>query len=136
MNNTNYQFNPKQFKRNNCAVHHVLNNKNNFLQNKSPYSGLNNIYFKDGCPALMSDGRFLTNYISTNELTEIMRRKNGFINMNEFRNFMQNNAESIINAERQLNLKENSCLTNIACSEGWYNLWTNLNGNWASNNLS
>lgn len=130
MNNTNYQFNPKQFNQNNCAVHNVINSKK--CPQKSPYSGLNNIYFKDGCPALMSDGRFLTNYTSANELTEIIKRSNGFTNMNQFRNFMQNSADSIIDVERQLKLKENTCSTNIACSEGWYNLWSILNGKWSS----
>lgn len=92
--------------------------------------GSNNVYYKDGCPAIMSDGRFITYYNSTNELTESMRKLNGFMNPNQFRNFMQRNAHLFIQAERDFLNKNNTCNPSTACSEGWYNLKAKNNGVW------
>ena len=102
----------------------------------SRHRGSNNVYYKDGCPAIMSDGRFITYYNSTNELTEAMRKMNGFSSANQFRNFMQNNGDLFMNSERNHVIKENTCSPTIACSEGWYNLWAKNGGNWAANNAS
>lgn len=96
------------------------------------YSGSNNVYYKDGCPALMSDGRFITYYNSSNELTEAMRRLNGFTSANQFRTFLQNNANQLMAAERAHQIKENTCSPTTACSEGYYDLWTKLNGDWSN----
>lgn len=95
------------------------------------YRGDNNVYFREGCPALMSSGKFITYYNSTHELTEAMRRLNGFRSSNQFRTFMLNNGDIFMNAERDYQLRNNTCSPNIACSEGWYDLWTKANGNWA-----
>ena len=95
------------------------------------YPGSNNVYYKDGCPAIMADGRFLTYYNSTNELTENMRKINGFTNSNEFRQFMQKHADKFMDAERNHLLTENTCCPNIACSQGWYDLWDKNGGSWA-----
>lgn len=94
------------------------------------YHGANNIYYKDGCPALMSDGRFITYYNSTNELTETMRKLNGFKSPNEFRTFMQNNGDLFIKAERDHVINNNTCNPSIACSEGWYDFWAKNGGEW------
>jgi hypothetical protein len=96
------------------------------------YHGANNVYYDDGCPALMSDGRFLTYYNSTNELTEAMRKMNGFRSPNQFRTFMQDHANLFKDAERNYLTKENTCSPATACSEGWYDLWTKKNGYWAN----
>lgn len=94
------------------------------------YHGANNVYYKNGCPALMSDGRFITYYNSTNELTEAMRKLNGFKSPNQFRTFMQNNGDTFMKAERDYITKENTCNPSTACSEGWHNLWTKNGGSW------
>lgn len=104
--------------------------KFSYVPNK--YHGANNVYFKTGCPAIMNDARFLTNYNSANELTEQMRRVNGFKSANQFRTFMQNNGNLFMNADRNFQLYNNTCAPAVACSEGWYNLWTDDNGNWAN----
>lgn len=100
------------------------------------YHGSNNVYYKDGCPAIMSDGRFITYYNSTNELTEAMRKMNGFKSANQFRNFMQKNGDLFMNSERNHIIKENTCSPAIACSEGWYNLWSKSGGDWADYNAN
>lgn len=94
--------------------------------------GSNNVYFKNGCPAIMSDGRFITYYNSTNELTEQMRKLNGIKSSNAFRTFMQNNAEKLMDTERNYINQQNTCSPSTACSEGWYDLWTKNNGNWCN----
>lgn len=100
------------------------------------YHGANNIYYKDGCPALMSDGRFLTYYNSSNELTETMRKMNGFRSANQFRTFMQNNGDLFMATEQDYLVKNNTCEPTTACSEGWYDLWTKKCGYWANNYAS
>jgi ribosomal protein L37AE/L43A len=100
------------------------------LENK--YRGSNNVYYKDGCPAIMSDGRFITYYNSTNELTEMMRKLNGIESPNEFRTFMQKYGDQFLNAERNHIIKENTCSPQTACSEGWYKLWTQNGGDWSN----
>ena len=98
------------------------------------YNGGNNVYFKNGCPALMNDGRFITNYNSSNELTETMRKMNGFKSSNQFRTFMQTNGDLFMAAERNYQVNKNTCAPTTACSEGWYDLWTKDGGNWANAN--
>ena len=92
--------------------------------------GSNNVYYADGCPALMSDGRFITYHNSTNELTEAMRKLNGFTSPNEFRRFMQNNGRRFMDAERDYVVKANTCSPNTSCSEGWCKLWEKDRGSW------
>lgn len=94
------------------------------------FSGSNNLYFKDGCPALMGDGRFITYYNSSNELTEDLRRMNGFNNPNEFRRYMQLNGDKFMNDERNYMKINNTCAPSTTCSEGWCYLWNNGNGSW------
>ncbi|AYV85305.1 MAG: hypothetical protein Satyrvirus10_6 [Satyrvirus sp.] len=105
----------------------ICQNRN---KDKNISNGSNNVYYSDGCPALMSDGRFMTYHNSSNELTDAMRKLNGFKNSNEFRKFMQNNGNLFMNSEINHIKKQNTCSPNMACSEGWYKLWTKNNGKW------
>ncbi len=106
--------------------------KQKFISRQKKNSGANNVYYKNGCPAIMSDGRFITYYNSTNELTEAMRKLNGIQNTNEFRTFMQKYGDKIMTAERNHMVKENTCSPQTACSEGWYKLWTQNGGDWSN----
>lgn len=114
------------------AVRNCPSCKHKFVSGNKKTSGTNNVYYKDGCPAIMSDGRFITNYNSTNELTEAMRKLNGFQCSNEFRIFMQKYGDKIMAAERNHIIKENTCSPQTACSEGWYKLWTQNGGDWSN----
>lgn len=125
----------------NCNSNLILNTNNNYTGNNytgtnNNYTGTNNVYYKDGCPAIMSDGRFITYYNSTNELTETMRKMNGFKNSNEFRNFMQRNGQLFMDSERNFVSKQNTCSPTVACSEGWYKLKTNYGNNWSTPNFN
>lgn len=111
---------------NGCSICTGRNNS------KPKYKGMSNTHYENGCPALMSDGRFITYYNSSNELTDSMRKLNGFRSPNEFRAFMQKNGKLFMDAERKYLEKENTCKPDTACSQGWYDLWTSKQGNWSN----
>lgn len=103
-----------------------------FLYRPGRYTGENNTFFRDGCPALMSDGRFITSYTPSNELTENIRHINGIENTNQFREFLQTNGNRLMNKEREYLWESNTCAPKTACSEGWYDLWMNKGGYWGN----
>lgn len=94
--------------------------------------GMSNTHYKDGCPALMSDGRFITNYNSSNELTEAIRKLNGIRSPNEFRTFLQKNGKALMDSERSFVERDNTCRPSTACSQGWHDLWNKYGGNWSN----
>ena len=71
-------------------------------------------YFKQ-CPPMMSDGRLFTDYRSTTQREENIKYINGIQNEDEYRMFLQNNADTIINREWQMNDKLKSCKNANAC---------------------
>lgn len=81
--------------------------------------GANNIHFREGCPALMSDGRFLTNYLSSNELTEKDKKSKGIKNHNQYRQYMTQNGDKMLDAERRNLMKYNTCNPTLCGCEGW-----------------
>ena len=82
----------------------------------------NNVY--KNCPAKMSDRRFTTYYNSTNELTREIQVINHIPSSNQFRTFLQNNAQTIMNNERAYIRQVYGCDPRIACSEGYYYIAT------------
>jgi hypothetical protein len=91
-----------------------------FYSNFTPLEseGANPVY--PNCPAIMSDGRHITYYNSTNELTRRIQELNNIKSSNAFREYLQSNAENIMNNERKYIEHRFSCVPNIACSEGYY----------------
>ena len=55
----------------------------------------NNKYFD--CPALMSDGRIMTDYRQSCTVNDMIRLNNNVLSSNDYRQFLINNAEDIIN---------------------------------------
>ena|ERR1700747_3721733 len=80
----------------------------------------NNVYEK--CPARMEDGRFITRWQSTNELTHSIQEMNGIQSSNQFRTFLQQNTPVLIANERKYNNQTFGCNPNVSCSEGYYYL--------------
>jgi hypothetical protein len=74
------------------------------------------------CPPLMHDKRFITTYDSTSTVTQKIRKLNNIQSTHDFRNFLQNNAQTIINNERNYHAKNNSCVVNNHCSNGFAQL--------------
>ena len=70
---------------------------------------MDNRYFKFNCPALMSDGRLITTYLNNNEVNQFIAKSNNLKTSNEYRKFLQENALQIINNERNLIIKKNTC---------------------------
>ena len=62
---------------------------------------MDNRYYEFGCPALMSDGRHLTNYLSAPVINQKIRNINKIKTTNEFRSFLQKNATKIIKNENK-----------------------------------
>jgi hypothetical protein len=79
---------------------------------------MNNVY--KNCPAIMNDGRFLTDYSGANRTTYEIQKINGIPNSNVFRTFLQNNATKIMANENSYLKKKFGCNPDIACSEGYY----------------
>lgn len=61
------------------------------------------------CPALMSDGRFVTNYISTSKLVANLKEMNNITDENEFRLFLQKNSLNLINKQKNFLLQNKMC---------------------------
>ena len=72
-------------------------------------------------PPLMSDGRFLTDHHPTRESMDMLCRASGFRNSNKFRNHVQDNAQNIIDSERDELTRENRCKRR-GCTAGWFDL--------------
>ena len=61
---------------------------------------MDNRYYKHGCPALMQDGRFLTNYIRSRIFDQYIRNINNINSAQDFKLFIQNNGDDILNKQR------------------------------------
>lgn len=78
---------------------------------------MDNRYYKFGCPALMSDGRFLTSYVDSDVMNQYIRHANKIKSSNDFRNFLQKNGEDIMNKEKKFLEKKNTCSVNGKCAD-------------------
>ena len=77
---------------------------------------MDNRYWSHGCPALMQDGRFITNYVRSNVFDQFVRNVNEIQSSHEYRLFLQQNGDSILNKERAYLVKNNSCNINGKCA--------------------
>ncbi len=77
---------------------------------------MDNRYHKQGCPPLMSDGRFVTSYVDSGILNQFIRHVNEIGSAQDFKNFLTNNAEEIMNKERKFITNKNTCDVNGKCS--------------------
>ena len=83
---------------------------------------MDNRYFPQGCPALMSDGRLVTNYVDNHVFNQYIAKANKKTTSNQYRGFLQKNANSIMNRERAYFSKKNTCnldgkkLCNYCCA--------------------
>jgi len=70
---------------------------------------MDNRYFPQGCPALMSDGRLVTNYVDSHVFNQYIAKTNKKKTSNQYRDFLQKNANSIMNRERAYFSEKNTC---------------------------
>lgn len=62
---------------------------------------MNNSYINRDCPPLMSDGRHVTDYRPSCELHSSIRYHNGLYDSNQYRQFMVDNAQRMMEMNRQ-----------------------------------
>lgn len=65
--------------------------------------------FYNECPAKMADARFLTDYRSSNTREQYIKSINGIVRTDDYRAFLNGNAEKIIDAEWNHLSSANSC---------------------------
>jgi hypothetical protein len=58
---------------------------------------MDNRYYKYNCPPLMNDGRFLSSYIRSRVFDQYIRNINNVHSAQEYKHFLQNNGDQIIN---------------------------------------
>lgn len=68
-------------------------------------------YFQN-CPPMMADGRFLTDYRTATRREESIKYINGIVRDDEYRMFLQQNAEKIADNEWSFLRAEKSCWNN------------------------
>lgn len=61
---------------------------------------MDNRYFVHGCPELMSDGRFITNYLDNDVFNHKIAHINKLETSHQYRDFLQKNAVQLMNKER------------------------------------
>lgn len=70
-------------------------------------------YYKN-CPPKMDDGRFTTNYKSSSSINEYIKYMNGITRDDDYRLFLQINADKIMDSEWSYLRSNDSCWNN-AC---------------------
>ena len=70
---------------------------------------MDNRYYSYGCPALMSDGRFLTSYVDSDIYNQYIRNINNIKTSCQYRHFLQNHGDDILNKEREYLIRNNTC---------------------------
>lgn len=70
---------------------------------------MDNRHFKYGCPPLMQDGRFITNYMGNRIFEQYIRNINKINSAQEYKQFLQSKGDIILNKERAYHQKINTC---------------------------
>lgn len=76
---------------------------------------MDNLFKK--CPAVMADGRFITNYNVDSAITQDIRKKYNLFSTHDFRDFLQINAQNLMKENFMVN--GGTCHPNIKCSYGY-----------------
>jgi hypothetical protein len=76
---------------------------------------MDNRYFNYGCPSLMQDGSFLTNFTPKRTHEQMIRKLNNINSSADYRLFLQQNGETIRQRENEWLIKNNTCDVNGQC---------------------
>ncbi len=68
---------------------------------------MDNRYFTYGCPPLMQDGRFITNYLESRVFEQHICMINKIESAQDFKHFLQTNAETLMDRERNYQEQNN-----------------------------
>ena len=72
---------------------------------------MDNRYFKVNCPALMMDGRFITDYTKNSIREQELRKHYKLCTSYDYKMFLQQNATKILNNEYKKYIFNNICDT-------------------------
>ena len=76
---------------------------------------MDNRYYNYGCPAIMHDGRFITNYVRGRVVDQIIKHLNWINSSQDYKLFLQQNANLLMTKEREQLLKHFTCNINGQC---------------------
>jgi hypothetical protein len=76
---------------------------------------MDNRYYKYNCPPLMNDGRFLTSYVRSRVFDQYVRNINNVQSSQEYRHFLQNNGDQILNNLKGYLRESNTCKIEGKC---------------------
>jgi len=76
---------------------------------------MDNRYYNYGCPPLMNDGRFISNFIRSSTHDQKIRIINNIYSAHEYRNYIQNNGSSLINNIKSYLHENNKCSIEGRC---------------------
>lgn len=76
---------------------------------------MDNRYHKYNCPALMSDGRFISNYTRSSVFDQYIRKENNIKSSHEFRHFLQDHGTTILNNLKAYHRENNTCSVEGRC---------------------
>ncbi len=76
---------------------------------------MDNRYYKYNCPPLMNDGRFLTSYVRSRVFDQYVRNINGVQSAQDYRHFLQNNGDQILNNLKGYLRESNTCKIEGKC---------------------
>ena len=76
---------------------------------------MDNRYFHYKCPPLMQDARFITNYTKNSTFEQFIRNVNQIESAQEYKQFLQQHGDTIINRERAYLESINTCAVHGKC---------------------
>ena len=76
---------------------------------------MDNRYYTYGCPAIMQDSRFITNYIRGRVFDQMIRQCNLIKSSQDYKLFLQQYGNLLITKEREQLLKNFTCNVNGQC---------------------
>ena len=76
---------------------------------------MDNRYYNYNCPPLMNDGRFISNYIRSSTYDQYIKNINKIQSAHDYRHYLQNNGEQIIDKIKTELRENNSCGVDGRC---------------------
>ena len=76
---------------------------------------MDNRYYKYNCPPIMNDGRFISSYVRSRVFDQYIRSSNNVDSAQNYRHFLQNNADQIINNTKAYLRENNICKIEGKC---------------------
>jgi hypothetical protein len=82
---------------------------------------MDNRYYNCNCPALMRDGRFITSYVRGRIVDQYIRNINNIDSAHNYKLFLQDNTDEILNNLNNSLKKNNTCVVNNNCNKLYIN---------------